>query len=582
MSTLKLLGFSGEIPKLLPRLLPDMSAQRAFDTRLDDGALTPFRRSRLVFGFPGGEGANYRTIYRYKDEWLGWDTIVNAAPGPVADDRLYYTGDGPPKVRIGNVVYPLAVPMPAEALEAEATGDGEGDVQTRIYTYTFVTELGEESEPAAASNEVEWQPGQVVTLSGFEDAPAGRGIIQQRIYRSQTGSSGGTDFYLIAERPVSDDDFTDTIGVDDFMEPLQSTLWNAPPDDLAGLSPGPNGMMAAFRGKELYFCEPWRPHAWPEGYVLTTDYKIVGLGWFGSSLVVATTGMPYIVSGTHPASMVMEKLEMNLPCVNPQTVQDLGYAVAYASHDGLVVVSPGGARVATEQVITRENWMGMNPRTMVSGQHQGRYFASYTYTDRHGEENSGTIIVDLSGQMPFIIRSRMQASAFFYDIEASSLFFLDGEAVHEWDARGEINQIQSWRSKEFILPRPVNFGAILVEAVDALTDEELEAIEELVEEVRQANEEKIATGAVGGELGGSALNAYQINGDSLERLPPFSHFAAISVYADGRLVATINKVNRMMRLPSGFLARQWEVEVSGDMRIAQITLATTGTELMTV
>ena len=41
MATLKLVGFSGEIPKLLPRLLPDMSAQAAFNVRLDDGALTP-------------------------------------------------------------------------------------------------------------------------------------------------------------------------------------------------------------------------------------------------------------------------------------------------------------------------------------------------------------------------------------------------------------------------------------------------------------------------------------------------------------------------------------------------------------
>src|SRR5690606_7510378 len=325
MATLKLVGFSGEIPKLLPRLLPDMSAQAAFNVRLDDGALTPIRKPRRVFGF--ADATNYRTIYRHGEEGLGWTGLVNAAPGPVAQDRLYYTGDGVPKMRVGGNVYPLAVPRPTTKLTATVSGTGSGDKVTRLYVYTFVTEFGEESEPCPISDEVEWEPGQTVTLSGFEEPPAGRGITLQRIYRSQTGS-GVTDLYFIAERPASNADFVDNIPPDAINEPLPSRLWNPPPDNLQGLTALPNGMMAGFVGKDLYFCEPYRPHAWPEAYVLTCEYEIVGLGAFGTSLVVVTKGHPYLVTGTSPDSMVMEKLELNLPCINPQSVIDLGYAVA--------------------------------------------------------------------------------------------------------------------------------------------------------------------------------------------------------------------------------------------------------------
>lgn len=37
MAIMRLMGFIGEIPKLIPRLLPDNAAQRASNTRLTNG-----------------------------------------------------------------------------------------------------------------------------------------------------------------------------------------------------------------------------------------------------------------------------------------------------------------------------------------------------------------------------------------------------------------------------------------------------------------------------------------------------------------------------------------------------------------
>ncbi|QRE00585.1 hypothetical protein [Pseudomonas phage Itty13] len=580
MAIIKLIGFTGEVPKLSARLLPENAAQSAFNTRLTSGDLRPIRRSRFRYSFGTAPANGYGTIYKHGTEWLAWQGLVHAAPGPVAQDRLYYTGDGAPKMRVNGTVYNLAVPRPTAALTAAVSGTPTSPnlSETRLYVYTFVTDFGEESEPCPASNEVEWSPGQTVTLSGFQAAPAGRNITKQRIYRSQSSTSG-TQFYFIAERDVSAANFIDNLPSTAIQEPLPSLDYNAPPDGLRGLIALPNGMMAAFMGKDLYFCEPWQPHAWPEMYVLTMDYDIVGLGAYGTTVVVMTKGNPYIVSGTAPENMQSEKLEFNLPCINAKGIQDLGYAIAYPSNDGLVLASSGGVRVATEELFTREAWQRLSPATIISGQHDGRYLAAYRFADSSSQEYRGSIILDMAGREGFVSRTGVYPTAFYYDITESRLYYIIGPDVYEWDALGEANEIQAWRSKPFILPKPLNMGAILIEAEVQLTDDELAALEEQAEKIRQENEAIFNAGILDGALNAAAINVYPVNGDKLKPVPSVSQTCSVNVYADKKLVASISRVNRMDRLPAGFKAQQWEVEVTGDMTVTQVLIAGTGAEL---
>lgn len=575
MATLKLIQYSGEVPRLLPRLLPDTAAQRAENVRLDDGALTPTRKSRLEHTFPGT--GTIATIYKHGDDWLSWSTPVNAAPGPVAQDRLYYTGDGKPKMRVNGAVYDLALPGPSAALTATLGGTGTGDVTTRIYVYTWVTDFGEESEPCPASNEIDWKPGNTVTLSGFASPPTGRGITKQRIYRSQSSLSSGADFYFIAERTASNANFTDTVAVDDFAEVLPSREWNPPPDNLSGLISLQNGMMAGFVGKDLYFCEPYRPHAWPEKYVLTLDYPIVALGAFGTNVVAMTTGQPYVINGTAPELMQQEKLELNLPCINARGVVDLGYSVAYPSYDGLVVVSSSGPGIATAALMTRNDWLKTSPATFVAGQFAGRYFASYEYLEADNTPTSGTFIFDLTGGTPFMIRANWKADGCYYDIERSALYVLIGREVYEYDALGQVNEIMTWLSKQFVLPAPSTFGAIMVEGAQDPTPEEQAAIDAERARINARNAAIFAQPTIGGEINGSAFNSYPVNGDKL--LPRIDDtFVSVRVFADGELLATVSDINTVKRLPPK-RARIWEVEVNGTTPIAQISIATTAREL---
>jgi hypothetical protein len=580
MAVLKLIGFVGENPKITPRLLGDMSAQMAYNVRLDDGALTPVRKKRFDYQFADPPPGGYTTIYKDAGGWLGWAEDVYAVPGPVATDRLYILGDGAPKMRVAGVIYPLAVPFPASALTATLGGTPTPGASgtTRLYVYTWVTSFGEESEPSPISADVFWTPGQTTTLSGFASPPAGRSITLQRIYRAQTGKTG-TQLYFIAERAATNADFADTVSPELLQEVLPSANWNAPPDDMTGLIALPNGMMAAFSGKQLCFCEPYRPHAWPESYRLTMDYDIVGLGAFSSSVIVTTKGTPYIVNGSAPENMTSERIEQNLPCINARGIVDLGYSVAYPSHDGLVQVTSSGAVVATTSIFSRDDWLRLNPYNMVADQYNGRYFTSFSYTDVTGTEFRGIFIIDLSGQQAFLIRTDVQAEAMYYDLPTGQLYLLKDASVYEWDALSEPSALLSWKSKLFVLPKPTNFGAILVESDVALTPEQVAAIEAEIASLTAQNAAIFAQESIGGEIDGAALGEFALNGDELLKVPTLSRNTSVSIYADRKLVATVGAVNRMARLPAGFLATLWEVEVSSDTSITQITLAGTGQEL---
>lgn len=522
-------SFSGEIPLIQPRLLPAGNGQVAINCRLSSGGIVPYRQPRQVRAM-----ANSLIVMFYKKDsvWLEWSSIVDVVPAPVAANRLYVTGDGAPKIVIDtNTVLPLAVARPAGGLTAAVTGAPDPETQTTIlYAYTYVTAYDEESEPSPVSNEVLRSPGMDVTLTGFVAPPAGREINRIRIYRSQTSLTGAADLYFITELalpvPAShvDDPETTAIG-----EPIPSTYFNPPPADLAGIIALPNGMMAAFSGKNLYFSEPWQPHAWPEKYVLTTNYDIVGLGAFGQSIAVMTKGNPYIVSGITPEQMTMDQLEVNYPCLSKRGIVDLGYAVAYPAPDGLVTISSGGAQLASRNLISREQWLRMDPATFHASQYEGRYFAAYDYTDDLGAQQRGIMVIDLSGAQPYIVRLDLDADYLFYEVGAGKLYLLKDGAALEFDPTSQPALMARWRSKRFSHAAPISYGAIFADA-DAIPN------------------------------GGPAV-------------------IEVDVYADRTLIRTVNTAGQVHRLPGRSTHRDWEIEIRSNMHVLSAMVSRTPSEL---
>jgi hypothetical protein len=545
--------FAGEVPKVTPRLLPDGFATVARNCKLVDGAIIPLRYPSRI----RTAASSTRMFYKRGDNYFESSNVVDVAPAPIAEDRLYVTGDGPPKIIADySTAYPLALKKPEAALVAAVEGEIDKDTQnTYLYAYTYVTIFDEESEPSALSNEVLRSPGMDVTLTGFLSPPTGRGVNRIRIYRSQTSASGATDLYMIRERVLPlPQTFVDDVEKNEIQEPIPSLSYNPPPDDLAGIIPLPNGMLAGFRGKDIFISEPWRPHAWPEKYVLTTEFEIVGLGAFGNSFGVMTKGFPYVVTGTAPENMVMERLEVNFPCVSKAGIVDLGFSIAYPCPDGLVTLSGSGALLVTRQVIKRDAWQAMRPETFVASQHDGRYIA--TYMDRAGVRD--TVIIDLTGETPFISRVDPIADYMFFEVGAGKLYFLVGRAILEWDANERPSMNMRWRSKPYIHTGSMSFGAIMTEGnVDAPPpDDGSPPIASVIDGV-----------IVDANFGGSDDDGMSVQPEALAQ--PF----VTRVFADGVLLRETPVFGAVDRLPGGRMARQWELEVEGGNEVTAIAIA---------
>lgn len=574
---IRIASFAGEIPRLIPRLLQENFAQVAQNTKLEDGSLLPIRRGKLVKQM----SFDCKTIYRADNQWLGWDKFVDVEPGPVASDRLYITGDGKPKIYIDEQTYDLAIERPASSVTATVDGTPDEDLSsTVIFAYTWVTAFDEESEPSDLSEGVLWSPGLGISLSGFSEPPENRAIDRMRIYRSQTSALGDTTLYFIAEREASTDIFDYDEDAYPMNEVIASTDYNAPPDDLKGLVSLPNGIMAAFVGKKVYFSEPYRPHAWPEKYIMTVDYPVVGLGVFGSSVAVLTKGMPYVMQGTSPDTMMSQRLEVNLPCLSAQSIVDLGYSVAYASTQGLVTVSQNGAVIASGSLLTMDQWRSMSPESFIAGQYSGRYMASYDYPDPQGLQQRGMMIFDLSGSQPFMVRASDDADAMHFELGTGQLYLLrNNRDVYEWDSITEPYGEQYWKSKKFILSTFTNFGCIMVEGEDATTKEQKALIDARAAAVRARNRQIIESGATGGAIGDLPVNTVPLAGSLLDPVESVEESFSVTVIADGKPIITVYHMNVPIPLPSGYTARTWEIEIRGNQQVSGIVLAYTPTEI---
>lgn len=250
------------------------------------------------------------------------------------------------------------------------------------YVYTFVNDLGEESAPSAPSATIVKDDATAITVTTAVAIPSGissdYAIATKRIYRATTGNTG-TAFLFVAEIPLAQADYVDELTDAELGDPLESELWDLPPDDLRGILALPNGIMVGFRRNQLCFSVQNRPHAWPVQWRLNTDTGIVAIGNIDNTVVIGTEAFPYLANGNDPAAYSMSKLEVPQACVSKRSLAYLtNIGVVFASPDGLIAVSGNGRVVnLTEQVFTRRQWQELLPHTIRGIAHDDVYHFWY-------------------------------------------------------------------------------------------------------------------------------------------------------------------------------------------------------------
>ncbi|MEZ9372173.1 hypothetical protein AB4235_05765 [Vibrio cyclitrophicus] len=385
--------FAGERPKFAPHLLPNESATKANNCDFDVGTLRPYKN---VLDTDAGIAANSKTMYRYQDKfWLTWPVVADVVLSPIDQDpwgRVYYSGDGFPKVTNNQIIagdgvpvhYRLGVPAGKSGMVGTVidpnplpTADDLSDDETRFYVYTYVTEAGEEGPPSPLSNQLEIQyPGSSVNLTIPAMAVQDSNITKRRIYRSATGG-GVAAFFMVVELDPAITTYKDSLSTSDLGDQLESEGYEMPNEELAHLTLMPNGIMAGGYDNNVCFSEPFLPHAWNPAYRLTTEHDVVAMASVGNTLVVGTKGYPWIFNGVSPDSMTGRKLPSMQACVSKRSMKNIDSLIIYAAPSGLVAFNGSDVILVTEDVITKEQWQALEPETIEAYYYDGNYIAFY-------------------------------------------------------------------------------------------------------------------------------------------------------------------------------------------------------------
>lgn len=436
--------------------------------------------------------------------------------------------------------------------------DGNGVLESRAYVYTWVSAYGEEGAPSPATVQTGWSddPWVIQVAAPGSSVTTDRNITKVRIYRTVTSSVGSATYYYVGEMSINQTVFNDSVSTDTLVgnNILDSTFYTPPPADLEGMIAMPNGIIAGWRKNEIWFCEPYLPHAWPTPYVLAVEYPVIGLGVIGQSLIVCTAGYPYAISGINPSNMAMSRIATYEPCMSRGSIISTEYGVLYASPNGIVRAVAGTVEVVTKSMITKDHWQDLlEINTLRAAKLLDGYYCWGSVQagcfDPLAFNNSSFLLDDYSGAytgafIDFLNQrvsyNRLQSDDPTFnvltDVWTGEILLVRGAQVYWLDISDtRPHGPYLWRSKIFTMPNQRNLEAMRI-----------------------------------------FFDTY-IGTDE-------NDYGKVRVYANGRQVfeRQMRSSGEFMRLPSGFKATHWQIEVEGSVRVYSVETATSAKELGSV
>ena len=416
----------------------------------------------------------------------------------------------------------------------------DSDFEDRSYVFTLVSDWGEEGPPSPPSDVVTvLKDGGKATVTLTWARPNGYDhIVKARVYRTATGTNNTSFFFVKEVAIVGGGPSTPVIvEVEDDVDPLRlgelmpSQEWTAPVTGMFGLMAMPNGFMIAFKGNTVYACEAYQPHAWPDRYRKTCENEIIGGAALGQSAVIATTGRPYLATGSDPASLTLQDLPVDAPCLAARSIVSVGTGVVYATHDGLALITPSGSQIITQNIFTKAQWASIWSSQMYAAFYDGRYMV----ISPSGSFPTFSLRIAGDGDLQYTTYPGLLGRATAIDTANDTLCYIgqagDGffRRLYRFDA-GLTLHSYTWTSKVFTLQAPANFACAQVFARD-----------------------------------------YPVTVTISAAKPPGVVMST---------VLTLSVTNSdPFRLPSGFTAREWQVSMTGTAEVQRLDMATSIAEL---
>jgi hypothetical protein len=361
----------------------------------------------------------------------------------------------------------------------------------------------------------------------------------------------GTMFHDVSENPPTtaarywgdggNYDFVDDFDSRTLLDILVSDEYDAPPENLQGLTGIQNNILVGFVGNTLYFSEPGLPHAWPNRYTTPVGFDIVALAAIAGSLLVLTKGYPYLVAVTDPASGIsISRIDVLYPCLSAKSTVTMGYGIVWSTNDGLAVYSPSsGATLITKLLYNNDTWtVDIDPNTVVAEYYGENYFASHS---------TGSFVFEQDAKVGgFFVDTGPIFTASWYDTQTGKLYYTSGTLgdVSEWDDLTQPALTMEWKSKVIVTKDMLNLGAARVIADYSTVTSTWE--DEVVE-----------------------WNAALTNWNNADEI-------IFNLWVDKQLIFTtaVNNVDGF-RLPTGYRTDTFEVGVEGNVRVRAIHLAET-------
>lgn len=510
---LNLSTFQGLIPRVPATSLPANAAVVASNIDFSSGQLqslkADFKLSDMAIAA--------RTVFSEDGlRFYAWPDDVDAVPSPLqagaAHDLLYYTNgsdfrvtylslatlNGAPPATSFKVGVPAPTVAPAitvvhptppaagtasvdalpadtyasrlvaaqAALNAANTAAVKTTTETRAYAYTYANVFNEEGPPSpAATVDVKAQTVNGVTTYStvtvqvtFDGAPDHVAINAARLYRA--GSSADYLFVTQVSGGAGKVQYVDNVLSSVLNEPLANIDAYPPDPALRGLMNVGNGILAAWKGRELWFSDAYRPWSWPPSYMKTVKHSIVSALPNATGAIVTTVGKPSLFSGTSPDAMTEIPLSIDQPGVSKWAICALNGSAVYASKDGIVGVAGGQADLSMSlRFFTRKEWRaryGAALGTMQFSYYDGRLLVF----SRSGAFTAFMVELDEANgamtELPDLVATTAAAV-----VTSDQLYTVNGSSLNQFGGGADLPL--HWKSGDIVLPSPAILAAVQVE-----------------------------------------------------------------------------------------------------------------------
>lgn len=347
------------------------------------------------------------------------------------------------------------------------------------FVWTLVNDMGEEGPPSDPVP-IDVDYGQSISLHGYADFTAThyqdywKGLLGYRVryHGFASDTKGGGEFKLVLESaPFGSAAFTGAFGT--WFE-ANPALWNdalvtvdydLPPPSMKAIAPGQNGMIGGITDGYFAVCEPHRPWTWPEKYRKAIPYKTVGLMPIPGGWLITTVRHSFVVAGPIPEQISLTELAIEQAGVSQQSMCSLGEAgVAYASNDGIVIVQGLGATLASGTLFSRKEWRdryGDLLSKMRLAYHDGKLVCVFPGTAQSEASDYQGFTIRFDEGAPTYTRLGVNGSGLVVDPLEDQLLVASGTGLGAFET-GAVLPL-TWQSKEFILAKPENLGAMMVD-----------------------------------------------------------------------------------------------------------------------